>query len=154
MDDLNETIEVQESSTKLLNFYVSDLLCLAQIEKGTFRKNISQFDIKEAVEEITKIQVSKAEAKQIQIIHQFEGFDQDFKVITDKMRVQQVLLSYQSNALKFTPVGGRIEIKLRNIDNQRLEIRVTDNGCGISKENQEKLFRIFGYLNENSDLNT
>ena len=44
-----EAIQVQESASKLLNFYVADLLCLAQIEKGTFRKNISSFDLREAI---------------------------------------------------------------------------------------------------------
>jgi K+-sensing histidine kinase KdpD len=46
---------VQDSSAKLLNFYVEDLLCIAQIEKGTFRKNISRFDVREAIEEVISI---------------------------------------------------------------------------------------------------
>jgi len=47
--------EVQKSSTELLNFYVEDLLCVAQIEKGNLKKNIEIFNTKTAVEEIRQI---------------------------------------------------------------------------------------------------
>lgn len=55
--------DIQESSAKLLNLYVEDLLCLAQIERGNFRKNISNFNIKKAIEEVNKIQKDKIDAK-------------------------------------------------------------------------------------------
>lgn len=54
---------MQESATKLLNFYVGDLLCLAQIEKGILHKNITKFNITEAIEEVMMIQKEKAESK-------------------------------------------------------------------------------------------
>jgi hypothetical protein len=65
---------MQESATKLLNFYVGDLLCLAQIDKGVLLKNISKFNLKTAVEEIIMVQKEKAESKKIKIETRFEGF--------------------------------------------------------------------------------
>ena len=85
------------------------------------------------------------------------GMERATEVTTDMQRLQQVILSYQSNALKFTPAGGRIDIivSLRRIDaKQFLEVEVRDTGCGISEANQQKLFKLFGYLNATSELNT
>ena len=52
---INMLTDVQQSSTELLNFYVEDLLCVAQIEKGNLKKNIEIFNTKTAVEDIKKI---------------------------------------------------------------------------------------------------
>ena len=96
-------IDTQQSSTKLLNFYVADLLSLSQIEKNKFRKNESKFCLREAVEEVIRIQQDKINQNQLQVKTEFLGFRTgDYAVITDKMRLQQVLLNYQSNAIKFT----------------------------------------------------
>ena len=56
-----ESIQVQASSTKLLNFLVNDMLDLSQMNSGKFRKNISNFNIKDAIAEIVNIQMMKAE---------------------------------------------------------------------------------------------
>ena len=83
-----EAMQVKESAAKLLNFYVADLLCLAQIEKGTFRKNISSFDLREAIQEVITIQDEKAKSKNITLRQTLVGFDGDnFTVSTDKMRI-------------------------------------------------------------------
>ena len=58
----------------------------------------------------------------------------------------QVLLGLQSNALKFTQ-GGEVHIKVK-IEDDFLEIAIEDTGVGISKENQDKLFKLFGFLEE------
>jgi two-component system sensor histidine kinase/response regulator len=57
----------------------------------------------------------------------------------------------QSNALKFTQ-GGEVEIIVQIID-KFLQISVRDTGVGISKENQEKLFKFFGFIKETKDMN-
>jgi two-component system sensor histidine kinase BarA len=84
--------------------------------------------------------------------------DLEIEVTTDKMRLQQVILSYQSNALKFTSQRGTVDIiaSIRSTEEGKkfLDIEVKDSGCGISEENQAKLFKLFGYLNETSELNT
>jgi signal transduction histidine kinase len=67
-------------------------------------------------------------------------------VNTDQERVMQVLLGLQSNALKFTQ-KGEVHIKVK-IQNGYLQIAVQDSGVGISEENQEKLFKMFGFLEE------
>ena len=130
--------EIQLSSTKLLNFYVADLLSLSQIEKNKFRKTIEKFDVKQAVEEVISIQRDKIEFNKITLKTEFLGFDNNYEIFTDKMRLQQVLLNYQSNAIKFTPKTGKILIKCvkhRYIgEHGQIDIKVTDNGVGIKEE--------------------
>ena len=76
----------------------------------------------------------------------------DTKITHDEQRIQQVLLNLQSNALKFTE-HGKVEIKGRvyqeNFD-EYLEISVVDTGIGIKKEEQNNLFKMFGYISNDN----
>jgi CheY-like chemotaxis protein len=67
-------------------------------------------------------------------------------VLLDPHRVQQVLLNYLSNALKFTPRGGRIRVCARMAGHERFVLEVTDSGIGISEEDQKRLFQDFQQL--------
>jgi signal transduction histidine kinase len=87
--DMVESINIQDSSTQLLNFYVSDLLCLSQIEKGVFRKVITIFDVRLAIQEVIMIQKDKADFNQIELRTEFIGFEEDnFMICTDRMRLK------------------------------------------------------------------
>ena len=83
--------------------------------------------------------------------HEFLGNEHSHMVNTDQQRVMQVLLGLQSNALKFT-YDGQVNIRVR-IENQYLQIQVKDSGIGISEANQEKLFKLFGFLEESQSHN-
>jgi signal transduction histidine kinase len=65
----------------------------------------------------------------------------------------QILLNLQSNALKFTR-QGKVEIKVRITQDNHLQISVTDTGIGIKREDQQKLFKLFGFLSSSQQLNT
>ena len=60
----------------------------------------------------------------------------------DERKVKQVLLNLLSNALKFTPEGGRVEVRAGMVDGMA-EIAVTDTGVGIAPEDQETVFEEF-----------
>ena len=158
--EMQKHAAIQESSTKLLNFYVSDLLTLSQIHKKKFRKNLSRFNIQEAIDEVVQIQQDKISQNQIQLRTEFMGFNQGGPwVITDKMRLQQTLLNFQSNAIKFTPKRtGTILIRCTKDPftghNGSVRIEVIDNGVGISEQDQSKLFRLFGYLDSTKEMNS
>lgn len=92
-DEIQKTLSCQEGSSKLLSFYVCDLLCLSQIEKGTFKKKICRFDVRNAIREVVSIQAEKAEAKRIQVTTDFIGFnDGVHEVVSDMVRFQQAVL--------------------------------------------------------------
>lgn len=68
------------------------------------------------------------------------------------------MLNFLSNALKFTPRGGKITINCELIKETTphgvVEITVTDTGCGIRTEDQNKLFKMFGFLDRTKEINT
>lgn len=68
----------------------------------------------------------------------------------------QVLLNLQSNALKFT-IQGQVKIVVEIVDQEMcswLKVQVVDSGVGISAENQKKLFKLFGFVNDTQAMNT
>jgi signal transduction histidine kinase len=81
----------------------------------------------------------QATAKQI-VIHRAAGVDA--VAYADRMKVEQILLNLLSNAVKFTPPGGRIELRCDQADD-RVALRVQDNGVGISAADQVSIFEPF-----------
>lgn len=134
----------------MLNFCVNDILDLALIKQGKFRKNCCTFSMKEAIEDVIIIQQQKADNLQVSIGYEMVGFVDptgrrpEDTVCTDKLRFKQVLLNFQSNALKFTPRGGRVTIRCSLLRERgrhgSIQTEVIDTGVGISQENQKNLF--------------
>ena len=98
--------------------------------------------------------------QEINLQAHFHGFEseEDFFIFTDECRLQQVLLNYQSNALKFTSREGVVSINCTLIKNEnesgKIKIAVTDTGVGIKEEDIPKLFQLFGFLDCSHDMNT
>ena len=96
--------------------------------------------------------------KELKIVTKFDGqyFERnDYKVRTDEMRVQQILLNLLSNAIKYTEKEDS-EITIRAIIGTKMEklflrISVQDQGTGISKSDQKKLFKLYGALRNKKD---
>ena len=88
----------------------------------------------------------------------FEGQPKDHLICTDMQRLQQVLMNFQSNALKFTPSGGSVTIRCTLVQQQaaysEIRIAVEDTGVGIKQEDQLKLFKEFGFLDATREINT
>ena len=96
-----------------------------------------------------------AEIIGLEFILEFIDFSvSDFLISCDQERIQQVCLNLLSNAFKFTEKGFiKIQVKKKN-DNQLIEISVHDTGVGISKENQQQLFKVFGFITDSQHMNT
>ena len=165
LNKLKVGLKVQESSSFCLQFMIQDMLDFAQIKQGKFRTNLEQFDIIEAVKDVMMIQQRKADDNKIKLFANFvniSDIEQDnlgsfsSLIVTDKQRIMQVLLCLQSNALKFTHEGEvEIIVEIRKISQEKfLQITVRDTGIGISKKNQGKLFKFFGFLKESERMNT
>ena len=141
---------MQQASAKLMESLVHDLLDYAQIKAGKFRKNLVLFDIRNTIEEVKSILQQKADAKKITLDYKISL--EENLIFHDEQRISQILLNLYSNAVKFTEKGN-VCIRL-SIDDEYLTVHVQDTGAGISQENQQKLFKLFGLIQETSAQNT
>ncbi|SDR84195.1 two-component system, OmpR family, phosphate regulon sensor histidine kinase PhoR [Formosa sp. Hel1_31_208] len=125
-----------------LIYIVKDLDMITKLEVGDLRLNIETFDIVELVENVFELLEMKAAKKKISLI-----FDIDYKepimVVADKERIQQVLSNLIVNSIKYGEEKGTTEISIENLIKNKVIVRVTDNGEGISKINIPRLFERF-----------
>ena len=129
---------VDRNSERLLHL-VSDLLFLAQVDAGKLAFELAPVDLEEIVEECVEASLPSAGVKGIALTARTEQLP---KLQGDRARLAQVLDNLVSNALKFTPSGGRVDVRLRAFDGAAV-IEIEDTGLGLAKEEQDKLFERF-----------
>ncbi len=119
---------------------VRDLLQLSDLDYKQTKWNKKSIDINELLENIyLKIKISAKEKNQEIKLHIQENIGQ---IIADKDGIEQVILNIITNAIKYTPDNGSIEISAKS-DNERAIITVKDNGIGIPKEDMSRIFERF-----------
>jgi PAS domain S-box-containing protein len=139
-----EKIEI--ASTHLLGI-INDILDMSKIEENKFELSCTEFDFSAMVQRVVSIfEFRIGEKKQKLTVEQDTSIPS--RIITDEQRLAQVITNLISNAVKFTPENGDIALSIRKIDFGEknfctLEIKVTDTGIGIPKEQQAKLFQSF-----------
>jgi signal transduction histidine kinase len=131
--------DILESGRHLLSL-INDILDLSKIEAGRLELELSEFDLPQAIENALILVRERASRRGIRL-----GSTIDPGLATiggDERKVKQVLLNLLSNALKFTPEGGRIDVGARLHDHVA-EVSVTDTGIGIEPADQEAVFEEF-----------
>ncbi|MDQ4121584.1 MAG: response regulator [Acidobacteriota bacterium] len=126
-----QAVEIIERNARAQVQLVEDLLDVSRIISGKLRLEPEFVDFKTIVENSIEAVRPAADAKMIKIETDFESANN--KVFGDASRLQQVIWNLLTNAVKFTPAGGRIRLSLRN-QNNCIEFQVTDTGEGISPE--------------------
>lgn len=142
-DDKEEKKEyksIVEANNSLLLQLISDILDISKIEAGTLEFNIENIDVVSMLEGVASVFASKCAAKGVNLIY---SVDKTPLIISgDKMRLNQVVCNFMTNALKFTDEGGSIEIGMETFPD-KIKIFVRDTGIGISEENIPKIFERF-----------
>lgn len=136
--ELVEVIDTLNKSATQTFQLLNDLLAWSSIQMGRGEREKEIFPVSEIVFENIVILTSEAARKQIEIL---EDIDPQIVVFADKFAIQTVLRNLLSNAIKFTSNHGSISIIATEKSNS-VEISVVDNGIGISKESQKKIFRV------------
>jgi protein-histidine pros-kinase len=132
------------SSARHLLQLINDVLDLAKVEAGKMDFRPQQVNLSSLVGEVRDVLRGLASSKRL---HVETHIDESLSpVIVDAGRVKQVLYNFLSNAIKFTPEGGTITIRIAPQGTTSFRIDVTDTGIGISPENMSKLFVEFQQL--------
>ncbi|MEP6488524.1 PAS domain S-box protein [Microcoleus vaginatus GB2-A3] len=124
-------LETIERNTQLQVQLIEDLLDISRILQGKLSLNSTPINLKTTLKAAIETVNLAAEAKNIQIQTQLEPNVGD--VLGDATRLQQVVWNLLTNAIKFTPTGGRVEVELKRIDSYA-QIQVRDTGKGIKPE--------------------
>jgi signal transduction histidine kinase len=131
--------DILESGRHLLGL-INDILDLSKIEAGRMELEPSEFDLPSAIENTLILVRERAQRRGIKL---GQTLDERLGPIhADERKVKQVLLNLLSNALKFTPEGGRIDVRAALQDGVA-EISVSDTGVGIAPEDQDAVFEEF-----------
>ncbi len=131
--------DITESGRHLLGL-INDILDLSKIEAGRMDLDVANFSLATVVDSTLTLVRERAQRRAITL-----GCTIDDKAVTinaDERKVKQVLLNLLSNALKFTPEGGQVDVAVRTLDD-RIEVSVTDTGVGIAADELEAVFEEF-----------
>jgi len=136
--------EIEKASNNLLHL-IDDVLDIASMDYGAIKLNNCAFDINSMFKDVLQTACFNADAKQQTIKSNIDPIIPD-SVIGDKKRLKQVIENLLANAIKFTSENGKIELEARVLNGDNgiitLQIKVADNGIGIAKEQQNKLFKL------------
>jgi PAS domain S-box-containing protein len=139
-DDMAKGLEIIERNARVQTQLIEDLLDMSRISSGKMRLDLQTLAPQLVIEAAAEMLRPAAAAKGIQLELKLDhgvGY-----VSADPSRLQQVVSNILSNAIKFTPKSGRVEVYLRRVGTQ-LEISVKDTGIGIRADFLEQVFERF-----------
>ncbi|MGB5036868.1 MAG: ATP-binding protein, partial [Blastocatellia bacterium] len=146
-ETLTQAIETIERSARMQSNIIDDLLDTARITSGKLRLEVRPIDIAAVVDAAVDVVRPAADAKGIQLLR---VFDPELDVITgDADRLQQVMWNLLSNAVRFTPNGGQVVVRLERVD-PVVRIQVSDTGKGIAPEFLPQAFNRFDQADRSS----
>ena len=134
------------SSNHLLSL-INDVLDMSRIESGKIHLEEVEVNLSDVLHDLKTIVSGQIYAKQLEFyMDAMDVTDED--VYCDKTRLNQILLNLLSNAIKFTPAGGTVSVRVRQLAGQvrgcgQYEFRIKDNGIGMSPEFAKKIFEPF-----------
>jgi len=131
--------DIYASGQHLLSL-INDILDLSKIEAGRMELEATDFDLPSAIDNALILVRERATRRGITLGHSVD--ERLGSIRGDERKVKQVLLNLLSNALKFTPQGGRIDVSA-GVHDEVAEVSVTDTGVGIAPEDQEAVFEEF-----------
>ena len=134
------------SSNHLLSL-INDVLDMSRIESGKIHLEEVEVNLSDVLHDLKTIVSGQIYAKQLELyMDAMDVTDED--VYCDKTRLNQILLNLLSNAIKFTPAGGTVSVRVRQLAGKvrgcgQYEFRIKDNGIGMSQEFVQKIFEPF-----------
>lgn len=149
MEDVPENVKNNltkiRSSCHYLLKLISDILDMSRIERGVMTIAKEPFSLAQELEEVRSMMEMEAKRRGVEFL--VEANPESHLLIGDSVRLKQVLTNLISNALKFTPAGGKVIMRVTLKESSQWKetyyFQVIDNGIGISEKNQNRIFEIF-----------
>ncbi len=123
--------DIKQSGEHLLTL-INEILDLSRIEAGRFELHESELKLTELVEECCRMMDLKIRGKDIKILPEYDTAL--LPILADETTIRQVIFNLMSNAVKFTPSGGQIQIKIGWTSGGGQYVSIVDNGPGIPEE--------------------
>ncbi len=144
--DQREFLGMVKDNVDRLNRLINNILDLAQLESGKMKLNVQPGDINKVIQSVVAAQESMAKTKGLYLK---TVLDQQAPTLAfDPDKVVQVLQNLINNAIKFTNAGGITISSISRPEDNHIEVRVQDTGCGIKEPDIVKLFEKFQQLGE------
>jgi two-component system cell cycle sensor histidine kinase PleC len=140
--------DIHSSGSHLLSL-INDLLDVAKIEAGKMEIEPHQLEVRRTFDIALKIIATKAREKHQQLVIDVDPNTPS--LFADERALKQILINLVSNAVKFTPEGGRIAVVASRARSGDFQIMVEDNGPGIAPEKLDKIFTPFSQVDNRYD---
>ena len=144
-------LKIAEKAIERLIFIVKDLDLITKLESNDLKINPADFNIVSIIYNVFEMLEIQASKKNISLI--LDNKAKKINVFADQEKIHQVLTNLIENSIKYGREDGTTEVSIENIIENKLIIRITDNGNGIKKEHFERLFERF-YRVDNSGNRT
>ncbi len=135
---------IHDSGEHLLEL-INDILDFSHVQSGKATLNVSDFSLTTLIQQLLQVMRDKADAHQVQLKANLKIPPERDRFIADLRRVQQILISLLDNAIKFTPMGGKVRLRVW-VETNTVVFQVEDTGIGISPSQLPHLFEKFQQL--------
>jgi two-component system phosphate regulon sensor histidine kinase PhoR len=135
-------LERAEKGVERLIYIVQDLDMISKLEIGDLNLDMGEFDIVKLVQNVFDLLEMKASKKDILLMFDMR-YNRPIMVFGDQDKIQQVVMNLVVNSIKYGKLKGSTEISIEDLTDNKVIVRVTDNGEGIEKKNIPRLFERF-----------
>ncbi|CAM3587364.1 ATP-binding protein [Flavobacterium gelidilacus] len=145
MDDKNirkKYLQRAEKGVERLIYIVKDLDMITKLETGDINLELSEFNIVEVVQNVFDLLEMRASKKNITLTFDTK-YNSKILVFADQEKIQQVVTNLVMNSIKYGKENGTTEVSIEDLVNNKIIVRITDNGEGIEKKHISRLFERF-----------
>ncbi len=145
MEDKNirtKYLERAEKGVERLIYIVKDLDMITKLEVGEINLDVTRFNIVEVIQNVFDLFEMKASNKNITLTFD-SRYSKPIWVMADQEKIQQIVTNLVVNSIKYGKKGGTTEVSIEDLINNKVIVRITDNGEGIEKQNIPRLFERF-----------
>ncbi|MDR3426677.1 ATP-binding protein [Silvimonas sp.] len=143
----NDALETAQDSAHYLLSLIDDILDFSKIEAEKLSLYEEPVPLASKINRVSRMFELLARSKDLQLQTTLKGVDDDLWVMVDPVRLRQILANLLANAIKFTPAGGRVELRCQLLaqqaDQLHIQFEVADSGIGIAPEDIPLLFKPF-----------